>query len=114
MIAVLPLSNISGDASKDFIAAGIAESLISSLAAVPAVTVLSRASVAEARGRLKDLAALTKDLGATYLVEGSVQESGGTCASPEPGAGRSFDCVGRHRRRSVRRSSSCNRVWRLP
>jgi tetratricopeptide (TPR) repeat protein len=77
VIAVLPLANVSGDTGKDFIAAGIAESLISSLAAVPTVTVLSRASVTEARSRLKDQAALTKDLGATYLVEGSVQESGG-------------------------------------
>ena len=77
VIAVLPLANVSGDVGKDFIAAGIAESLISSLAAVPTITVLSRASVNEARGRLTDQAALTKDLGATYLVEGSVQESGG-------------------------------------
>lgn len=77
VIAVLPLANMSGDASRDFVAAGIAESLISSLATVPSVTVLSRASVAEARARNKDSAALTKDLGATYLVEGSVQESGG-------------------------------------
>jgi tetratricopeptide (TPR) repeat protein len=78
VIAVLPLANVSGDAGRDFIAAGIAESLISSLAAVPSVTVLSRASVNEARLRVKDQAALTKDLGATYLVEGSVQESAGT------------------------------------
>jgi len=78
VVAVLPLTNISGDPSRDFVAAGIAESLISSLAAVPGVTVLSRASVAEARSRTKDSAALTKDLGATYLVDGSVQESSGT------------------------------------
>jgi len=78
VIAVLPLANISGDAGRDFIAAGIAESLISSLAAVPTVTVLSRASVTEARGRAKDQAALSRELGATYLIEGSVQESGGT------------------------------------
>jgi tetratricopeptide (TPR) repeat protein len=76
VIAVLPLTNMSGDASKDFVAAGIAESLISSLAAVPSVTVLSRASVAEARNRIKDNDALTKDLGATFLVDGSVQQSG--------------------------------------
>src|SRR5436189_149698 len=49
----------------------------SSLASLPRVTVLSRASVTEARGRVKDQAALTKDLGATYMVEGSVQESAG-------------------------------------
>ena len=78
VVAVLPLQNISGDPSRDFVAAGIAESLISSLAAVPSVTVLSRASVAEARSRIKDSGALTKDLGATFLVDGSVQESGGT------------------------------------
>ena len=78
VVAVLPLQNISGDSSRDFVAAGIAESLISSLAAVPSVTVLSRASVNEAKLRTADTGALTKDLGATYLVEGSVQESSGT------------------------------------
>ena len=78
VIAVLPLANMSGDTSKDFIAAGIAESLIASLAAVPSVTVLSRQSVTEARNRIKDSSALTKDLGATFLVDGSVQQSGDT------------------------------------
>jgi tetratricopeptide (TPR) repeat protein len=39
--------------------------------------VLSRASVTEARSRARDEAAVARDLGATYLVSGSVQESGG-------------------------------------
>lgn len=77
VVAVLPLDNISGDSAKDFISAGIAESLISSLASLPSVTVLSRASVSEARNRRAESSALARDLGATYLVEGSVQESGG-------------------------------------
>ena len=77
VIAVLPLANMSGDVSRDFVAAGVAENLIASLATLPTVTVLSRASVAEARGRFKEQDALIKDLGATYLVEGSVQEAGG-------------------------------------
>ncbi len=77
VVAVVPLSNISGDAANDFISAGIAESLISSLASLPSVTVLSRASVGEARNRNAEPSALARDLGATYLVEGSVQESGG-------------------------------------
>ena len=77
VVAVLPLANVSGDPSKDYVAAGIAESLISSLAALPSITVLSRASVADARTRAKDESGLAKDLGATYLVNGSVQESGG-------------------------------------
>jgi len=78
VIAVMPLANISGDPAREFIAAGIAESLISSLAALPSVTVLSRASVTDARTRAKDESALARELGATYLVSGSVQESGGT------------------------------------
>ena len=78
VIAVLPLTNVSGDPTKDYIAAGIAESLISSLGSLPTVTVLSRASVTEARSRAKDEAGLARDLGATYLVNGSVQESNGT------------------------------------
>ena len=77
VIAVMPLANISGDASKDFVAAGIAESLISSLATLPSVTVLSRNAVLEASGRSKDNAALIRDLGANFLVEGSVHESAG-------------------------------------
>ena len=78
VIAVVPLSNDSGDPAKDYLAAGIAESLISGLAALPSVTVLSRAAVAEARSRAKDEATMAKDLGATYVVNGSVQESNGT------------------------------------
>lgn len=77
VVAVLPLVNISGDGSNDFLAAGIAESLISSLAALPSVIVLSRAAVTEARNRTAESSVLARDLGATYLVEGSVQESGG-------------------------------------
>ncbi len=77
VIAVMSLANISGDPAREFIATGIAESLVSSLAALPSVTVLSRASVTEARARAKDEAALARELGATYLVSGSVQESGG-------------------------------------
>ncbi len=76
VIAVLPLANLSGDATRDYVAAGIADSLITSLAAVPSVTVLSRAAVAEARGRAPDLAALFGELDATFMVEGSVQQVG--------------------------------------
>ena len=77
VVAVLPLANISGDSSRDFLSAGISESLIAGLASSPALTVLSRAAVVEARNRVPQLAALAKELGATYLVEGGVQESGG-------------------------------------
>ena len=78
VIAVLPLTNNSGDASKDFLASGIAESLVSSLASLPSVTVLSRAAVAEARARASDFKGIVKELGAAYLVQGGVEQSGET------------------------------------
>ena len=40
VVAVLPLANMSGDTSNDYLGAGLAESLITSLASVPKVTVL--------------------------------------------------------------------------
>jgi len=76
VVAVLPLNNLSGDPARDFIAAGVADSLITSLAGLPGITVLSRAAVTEARSRATDTTALVKDLGATFLVEGNVQQAG--------------------------------------
>lgn len=76
VVAVLPLSSLGADRSRDYIAAGVADSLITSLAMLPGVTVLSRGAVAEARERSRDMGALVKDLGATFLVEGSVQQAG--------------------------------------
>lgn len=76
VVAVMPLANASGDAANDYLALGVAESLITRLAALPSITVLSRSAVADARGRLPDLPALAAELDASYLVDGSVQQSG--------------------------------------
>ena len=76
VVAVLPLANMSGDPSKEYLAAGIADSLITSLAGLPSITVLSRAAVAEARTRSPEPAKLAAELGANWLVEGSVQQAG--------------------------------------
>ncbi len=73
VIAVLPLANETGDASSDYLAAGVADSLVTSLASFPTVTTLSRATVAEARARFSTPSALARDLGATLLVDGTVQ-----------------------------------------
>lgn len=76
VVAVMPLTNASGDPSKDYLALGIADSLITRLAAIPAVTVLSRAAVAEVRSRTAVIAEVAKELGATYTVDGTVQQIG--------------------------------------
>jgi eukaryotic-like serine/threonine-protein kinase len=73
VVAVLPLTNTSGDSSNDYLGAGLAESLITSLAAVPKVTVLSRSAVEESRQQNPDRASFVRSLDASYIVTGSVQ-----------------------------------------
>jgi serine/threonine protein kinase/tetratricopeptide (TPR) repeat protein len=73
VVAVLPLANISGDTANDYLGAGLAESLITSLTALPHVTVLSRSAVDETRQQYPDRAGFVQALDATYVVEGSVQ-----------------------------------------
>jgi serine/threonine-protein kinase len=75
VVAVLPLTNASGDPSKDHLAIGFAESLITRLASLPSVTVLSRATVADARARTAQIPALAAELDVTYFVDGTVQQS---------------------------------------
>lgn len=76
VVAVLPLTNSSGDAANDYLGAGLAESLITSLASVPRVTVLSRSAVEESRQQNPDRASFVRSLDASYLVTGSVQSVG--------------------------------------
>ncbi len=76
VVAVLPLTNSSGDTSNDYLGAGLAESLITSLASVPRVTVLSRSAVEESRQQNPDRASFVRSLDANYIVTGSVQSVG--------------------------------------
>lgn len=72
VVAVLPLQNMSGDSSNDYLGAGLAESLITSLASAPRVTVLSRSAVEESRQQNPDRSSFVRALDASYLVTGSV------------------------------------------
>ena len=58
--------------SNDYLGAGLAESLITSLASAPRVTVLSRGAVEESRQQNPDRASFVQALDANYLVTGSV------------------------------------------
>ena len=73
VVAVLPLANMSGDTANDYLGAGLAESLITSLASVPKVIVLSRSAVEESRQQNPDRASFVRSLDASYIVTGSVQ-----------------------------------------
>lgn len=76
VVAVMPLRNASGDASKDYLAAGLSESLISELASTPSLIVLSRSAVADVIKTEPGTASVMKQLGASYVIDGSVQQSG--------------------------------------
>ncbi|HXD73914.1 MAG TPA: tetratricopeptide repeat protein [Vicinamibacterales bacterium] len=75
VIAVLPLTNLSGDSAKDYLGVGIAETLTTSLARVPHLSVVSRTGLADAR-RNADVQTIARDVGATLVLQGSVQQSG--------------------------------------
>jgi len=75
-IAVLPLQNLSGDASQDYFAAGLTDALTTELARTvgPSVRVTSRTS-AEKYGK-QTLAEIARELDVDAVIEGSVVRSG--------------------------------------
>jgi TolB-like protein/Tfp pilus assembly protein PilF len=75
-IAVLPLENISGDASQDYFADGMTESLITDLAQIGALRVISRPSVIQYKGARKPLPEIGRELNVDALLIGSVVRYG--------------------------------------
>ena len=75
-IAVLPLDNLSPDPAQAFFADGLAEDLIQRLSAWRAFPVIARNSSFQYRGGNLDLKKVGTELGARYLVEGSVRRAG--------------------------------------
>src|SRR5271156_2304646 len=75
-IAVLPLDNLSGDPSEEFFAAGMTDQLITDLAKVGSLRVISRTSVLQYKGTKKSLPEIARELHVDAIVEGSVIRSG--------------------------------------
>jgi adenylate cyclase len=75
-IAVLPFANFSGDPEQEFFADGITEDIISMLAGWRAFPVIARASTFNYKGKTVDIQKVGEELGARYVVEGSVRKSG--------------------------------------
>jgi TolB-like protein/class 3 adenylate cyclase/tetratricopeptide (TPR) repeat protein len=75
-IAVLPLDNLSPDPAQAFFADGLAEDLITRLSAWRSFPVIARNSSFKYRGGNFDLKKVGVELGARYLVEGSVRRAG--------------------------------------
>jgi serine/threonine-protein kinase len=74
VVGILPLANASDDPGKEYLAVGVADSLVTRLASLPSITVLSRSAVADARRRTTAIPTLAAELGASYFVDGSVQQ----------------------------------------
>jgi TolB-like protein/DNA-binding winged helix-turn-helix (wHTH) protein/Flp pilus assembly protein TadD len=75
-LAVLPLENLSGDASQDYFADGMTEELITDLGQISALRVISRTSVMTYKKARKPLAEIARELDVQAVVEGSVLRSG--------------------------------------
>jgi TolB-like protein len=75
-LAVLPFTNVSGDANTDYLSDGITESLIASLTHVPELKVKSRNSVFRYKGKDVDVQKVGNDLGVSALVSGRVTPHG--------------------------------------
>ena len=75
-IAVLPFTNLSGDASKDYFSDGMSEELLNLLARVPGLQVAARTSAFAYKGRNVDIREVGKELGVETVLEGSVRQQG--------------------------------------
>jgi TolB-like protein/DNA-binding winged helix-turn-helix (wHTH) protein/Flp pilus assembly protein TadD len=75
-IAVLPLENLSGDPAQEFFADGITDALITDMAQIGALRVISRTSVMRYKGTKKSLPEIARELNVDAIVEGSVVRSG--------------------------------------
>jgi TolB-like protein len=75
-IAVLPFTNVGGDANIDYLSDGMTESLITNLVHLPELKVKSRNSVLRYRGKEVDAQKVGNELGVSALVIGRVVSRG--------------------------------------
>jgi TolB-like protein/Flp pilus assembly protein TadD len=75
-VAVLPFVNLSGDPSRDYLADGIVEDLITALSRFKSFAVVSRYSSFAYKGRAADVRQVARELAVRYLLEGSMRLSG--------------------------------------
>ena len=76
--AVLPFVNMSADKANEYFSDGMTETLLNRLAQVPELKVAARTSSFSFKGTNADVRKIGAALGVASLVEGSVQQSGGT------------------------------------
>ena len=75
-LAVLPLKNLSGDASQDYLADGMTEALIGRLSGIHDIRVISRTSVTRFKNTYLSVPEIARTLHVDAIVEGSVIRGG--------------------------------------
>jgi eukaryotic-like serine/threonine-protein kinase len=75
-LAVLPLENLSRDPEQEYFAEGMTDELITDLAKIGAIRVISRTSVMQYKGTQKSIGQIAKELGVDAVIEGTVLRSG--------------------------------------
>jgi serine/threonine protein kinase/Tfp pilus assembly protein PilF len=75
-LAVLPLVNLSGDASQEYFSDGMTDALTAGLAQISSLKVISRTSAMQYKESKKGLPQIARELGVEGVVEGSIMRSG--------------------------------------
>jgi TolB-like protein len=76
-IAVLPFANMTGDPGQEYLCDGITDQIITSLSMIPRLFVIARSSTFTYKGKVVKVQQVAEELGVRYVLEGSVQETGG-------------------------------------
>jgi adenylate cyclase len=75
-IAVLPFTNMSGDPEQEYFVDGIVEDIITGLSRIRWLHVIARNSTFVYKGKAVDIKQAGRDLGARYVLEGSLRKAG--------------------------------------
>jgi adenylate cyclase len=75
-VAVLPFANMSSDPEHEFLAAGIAEDIITALSRYPSLFVIARNSCFTYKGHAVEVRQVGRELGVRYVLEGSLRRAG--------------------------------------
>jgi adenylate cyclase len=75
-IAVLPFTNMSGDAEQEYFSDGISEDLITDLSKISGLFIIAHNSTFAYKGRSVKVQEIGRDLGVRFVLEGSIRKAG--------------------------------------